>query len=461
MGHVRAAGGPRRRRSGRWALLVLLVTTTAIIGIPGPGTGPVAAAQPSPAGAGSSQLVTVSTAGPTATSGTLSAWDRAADGTWTRVFGPVTAWVGARGVGATSEGAQRTPVGTFALTESFGRQADPGTAMPYFRSDRLDWWDENPSSPTYNTHVRRTTSPGGASENLYTSGAVYDYAVNIGYNLARTPGAGSAFFLHVTDGTPTAGCVAVDRATVVGILRWLDPSRNPAIDIRVGAEWSPDRPPTGSLDIATNQVPGQLQVAGWAADPDAAGRAEAVHVYAFGPGGAAVAATATSTGGSRPDVAAALPWAGPATGWTARLPVTAVGDYQVCAFALDVDPPPTNPLIGCRTVAVRDPFGALDTVTRSGTTMTVHGWALNPDAVGDRVTVHAYDFGPTVRAVAGIADTSRPDVAAVFAGYDARHGFDVVLPVGEPGMHNVCVFAINDKGGSGTNPVLGCRLVTV
>ena len=45
----------------------------------------------------------------------------------------------------------------------------------------------------------------------------------MGVNKARVPGNGGAFFLHATDGGPTAGCVAIDDATLVEIMRWLQP----------------------------------------------------------------------------------------------------------------------------------------------------------------------------------------------------------------------------------------------
>jgi L,D-peptidoglycan transpeptidase YkuD (ErfK/YbiS/YcfS/YnhG family) len=201
------------------------------------GTGwPADAAQAAPP-AQSTQVVTVETSSPTATTGQLRAWERTAGG-WRLVAGPYGVFVGSSGVGAAREGSTTTPAGTFPLTEAFGRQPNPGTAMPYFRSDTSDWWDENPSSSTYDTHVRRTTSPGGASENLYRAGPVYDYAVDIGYNLARVPGAGSAFFLHVSNGRPTAGCVSMDRAALVGILRWLRPDAQPQIVIGVAPVWA-------------------------------------------------------------------------------------------------------------------------------------------------------------------------------------------------------------------------------
>ncbi len=179
------------------------------------------------------QVVTVAAARSTATTATLTAWTHTPSG-WTNTIGPIGALVGAAGIGAASEGSTRTPAGTFTLTHSFGRIADPGTKLSWFTSDTLDWWDENPASPTYNLHVRRTTSPGGNSENLYRTGTAYDAAVVIDYNTARTPGAGSGFFLHVSTGRPTAGCVSVPAATVVAILRWLNPAAHPVIRIGVG-----------------------------------------------------------------------------------------------------------------------------------------------------------------------------------------------------------------------------------
>jgi L,D-peptidoglycan transpeptidase YkuD (ErfK/YbiS/YcfS/YnhG family) len=58
----------------------------------------------------------------------------------------------------------------------------------------------------------------------------YEYAVVIDYN--RTPvtqGAGSAFFLHVTVGQPTQGCVSIDESDLLRILRWLKPADHPRI----------------------------------------------------------------------------------------------------------------------------------------------------------------------------------------------------------------------------------------
>ena len=140
--------------------------------------------------------------------------------------------------GDASESSSRTPAGLFSLTQTFGRAANPGTRQPWFHATTNDWWVSDVKSPAYNTH--QTCAPGkcpfneAAGEDLGQAGAVYDYAMVIDYNRRPVhPGAGSAFFLHVTNGRPTAGCVATDRAAVIAILRWLDPGQHPLISLGV------------------------------------------------------------------------------------------------------------------------------------------------------------------------------------------------------------------------------------
>jgi L,D-peptidoglycan transpeptidase YkuD (ErfK/YbiS/YcfS/YnhG family) len=43
------------------------------------------------------------------------------------------------------------------------------------------------------------------------------------------PGAGSAIFLHVSTGGATAGCVSLPSASLLAVLRWLDPAQQPRI----------------------------------------------------------------------------------------------------------------------------------------------------------------------------------------------------------------------------------------
>ena len=105
-----------------------------------------------------------------------------------------------------------------------------------------------------------------------------------------------------------------------------------------------------------------------------------------------------------------------------------------------------------------EPFGALDSVTSNPDgSARVTGWALDPDTNAP-IDVHFYVDG--VGAAALTAGADRPDVAAAVPGYGAAHGYDTVIGVGA-GTHEVCAFAINVGPYGGTNPVIGCRTVTI
>ncbi len=203
---------------------------------------PAAADPATPPADQPAQWIVVGVPAANATIGTLTAFQRVGQ-QWKAVLGPTPARVGALGVGTPADGVHRTPEGTFTFDQAFGRQPNPGTKMPYFQATEQDWWDEDAGSPTYNTHVRGSGSPSSIAENLHDSGPVYDYAVNIGVNPQRIPGRVAGIFLHVTDGNPTWGCVAIGRDEMRSVLNWLDPSASPAITIGVG---TPSLAPSGS-----------------------------------------------------------------------------------------------------------------------------------------------------------------------------------------------------------------------
>jgi len=136
-----------------------------------------------------------------------------------------------------SESSTATPIGSFTLTQAFGHEADPGTAIPYRQTTPADWWISQPG-PLYNTEQHCSLScpfaTGAPNEHLYYELPYYEYALVIDYNTRNAPGgvrqgAGSAFFLHVTVGQPTQGCVSIDKADLVRILRWLKPADHPRI----------------------------------------------------------------------------------------------------------------------------------------------------------------------------------------------------------------------------------------
>lgn len=195
-----------------------------------------AAAKVSTARGISGQLITVTAASYGATQAELTAYQRAG-GQWRRVLGPWTAWIGRNGMappGAKREGDGRTPSGTFGFGFFFGVDPDPGVRFPYRRIDAFDVWDDDPSSPLYNLWVDdQYADPGANPEPMDVS--AYDYGAVIGYNTVRTPGLGSAIFLHINIGTPTAGCVTLPVSELLEILRWLNPAAAPRIAMGVRA----------------------------------------------------------------------------------------------------------------------------------------------------------------------------------------------------------------------------------
>jgi L,D-peptidoglycan transpeptidase YkuD (ErfK/YbiS/YcfS/YnhG family) len=201
---------------------------------------PSPAASPSPhpaavaARRASRQLVTVIAPSYGATQAVLTAYQRV-DGQWRPVFGPWTAVIGSNGMappGAKREGDNRTPSGTFGFGFFFGVDPSPGVRFPYRLIQPSDVWDDDPSSPLYNEWVNeQVADPGADPEPMDVS--AYDYGAVIAYNTARTPGLGSAIFLHINIGMPTAGCVTLPVDELLEILRWLNPAASPRITMGV------------------------------------------------------------------------------------------------------------------------------------------------------------------------------------------------------------------------------------
>lgn len=184
------------------------------------------------------QVITVSVASSSSTTGVLEAWERQGE-RFTRVRGPIRVYVGEDGVGLASERRSRTPRGVFGLTDAFGRARDPGTELPYTRVGLSHWWVSDVRSTHYNQ--MRVCSPGAScgfrqsrSEQLGTIDA-YRYAIVIDYNREPVvPGRGSAFFLHVSEGKPTQGCISMSTSDLKWLLRWLTPADEPIISINIG-----------------------------------------------------------------------------------------------------------------------------------------------------------------------------------------------------------------------------------
>ena len=158
--------------------------------------------------------------------GKMDVWQRGATG-WQAVGTGIPVHLGSAGLApAARDSVPATPMGVYSLDFAFGTQPDPGGGLKYFQTTPDYWWSAD--GPTYNTmqvckqaDCPFDTSPASGTENLYIP--AYAHAIVMGVNKERVPGNGGAFFVHTTNGAPTAGCVALDDATLVKIIRWLQP----------------------------------------------------------------------------------------------------------------------------------------------------------------------------------------------------------------------------------------------
>ncbi|MFD9592370.1 L,D-transpeptidase family protein [Kitasatospora sp. NPDC059973] len=119
-----------------------------------------------------------------------------------------------------NEGDLRSPIGVFSLTDAGGRNADPGSRLPYDKDANFV-----------------VSGKGFAGESLAGS---FDYVIAINYN--RVPGnspldprrpsgssKGGGIWIHVDHGGPTHGCVSVPEDKMAQLIRTLDPAAHPVI----------------------------------------------------------------------------------------------------------------------------------------------------------------------------------------------------------------------------------------
>ena len=208
----------------------------------------------------------------------------------------------------------------------------------------------------------------------------------------------------------------------------------------------PASTPIGNFESAIFSS-GNVTVAGWALDRLSS---DPVHVHVYVNG---VKKTDVIADGPRRDVGAVYTQSGPNHGFSATVPV-AIGSSQVCIYAIDLVGG-RNPQLGCRMVVTSQtsPIGNFESAVVSSTGTALTGWALDPD-VTDPVAIHVYVNGIKVREY--VAESSRPDVGAVYPGYGDKHGFSVTIPaIVSPSV--VCIYAIDI--GVSPNPILGCRQI--
>jgi L,D-peptidoglycan transpeptidase YkuD (ErfK/YbiS/YcfS/YnhG family) len=173
-----------------------------------------------------------------------------ADSAWDPVFPVWQTEIGSgEFVDVRHEGDHATPTGVYGFGPTmYGTRPNPGGLHePYHRLVCGDWWDEDPYSSEYNrfVHVACGTTPPFAawSEPLWTEtqgDRGYPYLAVIDYNddptISGPDAPGSGIFLHAWMDAPTEGCLALPIPELLRVLRWLEPSDHPVIEIGTDGE---------------------------------------------------------------------------------------------------------------------------------------------------------------------------------------------------------------------------------
>lgn len=128
--------------------------------------------------------------------------------------------VGREGItGNKWEGDGKTPSGAYGFSMAFGLKEDPGSHIPYHKVVKGDYWVDDSDSPYYNQLVNTCAIPKSwaSAEHLEGASPYYNYALALDYNLDRTPGKGSAIFLHCFTASPgkgSGGCICLPQSRV-------------------------------------------------------------------------------------------------------------------------------------------------------------------------------------------------------------------------------------------------------
>jgi L,D-peptidoglycan transpeptidase YkuD (ErfK/YbiS/YcfS/YnhG family) len=155
-------------------------------------------------------------------------------GKWIPIGSEFPVVVGRNGTTADKfEGDGKTPEGVFPLTQSFGVSNRTDIKLSYTQLTADDKWIDDPAHADYNKWIRGATTA-KSYETLLRKDNLYNLFFVVGYNmLPIVSGKGSAIFVHLWSASDkgTAGCVAMDPAQIEVFGRWLDPAKNPQIQV--------------------------------------------------------------------------------------------------------------------------------------------------------------------------------------------------------------------------------------
>ena len=122
------------------------------------------------------------------------------------------------------EGDYSTPKGLFSLRKLYFRKDRVG--IPECKINKMIikrdmGWCDDPKDKKYNEEIKINSK--NLNENLHRKDHKYDYIILMSHNEKKTPGKGSAIFIHLTDNyEPTAGCIALKKKDFEILLKLID-----------------------------------------------------------------------------------------------------------------------------------------------------------------------------------------------------------------------------------------------
>ena len=122
------------------------------------------------------------------------------------------------------EGDYSTPKGLFSLRKLYFRKDRVGIPNCKINKKSIKKkmaWCDDLKHKKYNEEIK--TKNKNLKENLHRKDHKYDYLISISHNERKTPGKGSAVFIHLTSNyMPTAGCIALKKKDFEILLKLID-----------------------------------------------------------------------------------------------------------------------------------------------------------------------------------------------------------------------------------------------
>lgn len=161
-----------------------------------------------------------------------------AKGQWKTVLTNIPVTIGKNGATTSKvEGDNKTPIGTFDITGSFGFSSKaPNPKLPYRQIHKATVAVDDTDSQYYNQIIESNKvakKDWNSAEQMFDI-SLYKYGLTVAYNPTAIQGLGSNVFIHIwrDPHSPTAGCIAMSESNLVQLIRWLKIEKHPVLVIR-------------------------------------------------------------------------------------------------------------------------------------------------------------------------------------------------------------------------------------